>query len=841
MARKKKSSGTQASPSAPRQQTLQEFIAAHPHASALGIYTFFTLIFFYDVIFGGKLFISGDQQLPAAIGHVLKNVFATEGIFPQWTPHIFAGMPSFAGLLYMPYTYLPYLPLTLIDSIISLPALLWHVIHYPFAGFGVYLLLRDQEVDFIPALLGGFAFMFTPYLIVMETAGHGSQMMATALMPMVFWAVNRLFDRGGWLYFGLAGLLVGIQFQRAHIQIIYYTWMLLGTWVIWLVVSRIRSKQSKEIPALLGKVAFLLIVGLSMSAMQILPIYEYGDYSIRGVPSVFAADAGEKGVGFDYATQWSFPPQEILTFIVPSFYGYGRGFRGFPNYWGEMPFTEHTNYMGILIFVLAIVAVARVRKPLISFLGVVIVLALLVAFGKYTPFYRLLYDYLPFFNKFRVPVMILVLVQLSFAVLAGFGLHWIMEKIRELAGKQEALAPAKKLMLTAAGILGLALLLTALKDSFFNFMQGVYPVDSRLPAEFAFQVNRARFDMFFTDFWLVSLWLAAGLALTALALKRSLGLTTFASLIFIITLVDLWSVDYDFNKPHPAELHEEFLKPDGVTEFLKKDPGLYRIFPVDRLFSEVRWAAQDIQSIGGYHPAKPRVYQNILDASRIDREYLYKYTDPNTPAARRKADQQLLNFLNVKYVITPHSIPEPALAGRAQGRLAVGGEVIDIIVYENTEALPRAFLVGQYEVIEDARAAVERFVSAEFDPSQSVILQKAPKLHPVPDSTARAEVVKYGIQEIRIKTSAQQPQLLVLSDTHYPPAWHVRVNGEEQEVLQANHAFRAVELPAGEHEIVFYYHSTAFSVGVWLTIISTIAVFGLVFFGYRRERQSRRI
>ncbi len=840
MARKKKSSGAKAAKPA-RQQSVQELIAAHPHAAALGIYTFFTVIFFYDVLFGGKIFISGDQRLPAAIGHVLKSVFENEGIYPQWTPHIFAGMPSFAGLLYMPYTYLPYLPLDLINKIIELPQLLWHIIHYPFAGFGVYLLLRDQKVDFTPALLAGFAFMFTPYLIVMETAGHGSQMMATALLPLVFWAVNRLFDRGGLLYFGLAGLLVGIQFQRAHIQIIYYTWMLLGTWIIWLVVSHVKNKEHAQLLPLLGKVIFLLVAGLSMSAMQLLPIYEYGHYSIRGVPSVLAADAGDTGVGFDYATQWSFPPQEILTFIIPSFYGYGYGFRGFPNYWGEMPFTEHTNYMGILVFVLALVALIRVRKPLVRFLGVVIVLALLVSFGKYTPFYRLLYDILPFFNKFRVPVMILVLVQFSFAVLAGFGLHWLVEKIREHSEKTAAKTLIKKLFITAGAVLALALIATVLKDSLFSFMQGIYPADPRLPKEFAFQVNRVRFDTFFADYWLVSLWLAAGSSLTALALKRSLKPATFAVLIFIITLVDLWSVDYDFNKPSPAQLHEEFLKPDGVTEFLKKDQDLFRIFPVERLFKEVRWAAQDIQSIGGYHPAKPRAYQDILDASRIEREYLLKYTDPKTTAERRRADQKLLNFLNVKYVITPHSIPEPALQGRAQGKLAVGGEAIDIIVYENTEVLPRALMVGTYEVIENARDAVLRFVSAGFDPAQSVILKKQPQIQPVPDSTASATIEKYGLQEVRIKTRAQQPQLLVLSDTHYPPAWHVRVDGREQEVLTANHAFRAVALPAGEHEVVFYYHSTAFTTGVWLTIISSLLIFALLFYGYRYGPNGRRI
>ncbi len=848
MAKKKKRVKSAKRPPAhrpsPPQPSLVDTLTQYPDWTALGIFLFLTAIFFHDVIFGAKIFFTPDLQSPSALAAPLKKALWQDHIYPLWTPYIFMGMPSFASLIFTPFVYLPYILFTLLNQIVPLPPLLQHVIHYPVAGIGVYLYLREFKVDFLPALFGGLAFMFMPYLITMEAFGHGSQMMTAVYIPLAFWALERLFRRGGWLHFGIAALVLGLQFQRGHVQIVYYTWLAAGGYFLYHLVHHLMQKQPKPALKITGQFVAVAALAFGLAAVLYFSIYEYMPFSIRGSQAALAMGPPQKGVGFEYATQWSFSPAEMMTFLIPSFFGFGGR-----TYWGTMPFTDYPNYMGILVLLLAVFAlIARRQRPTL-FWGITAGVALLISYGKhFAVLYRLLYDFLPFFNRFRVPVMILILVQVSVAILAGFGLQRLIAFVRAVRQPARTERLVRNLWIAVAAVAGIAILLSVARGPFFQLMQGLYP--DRYPPSTQLMLDRQRFDMLLRDWWLVSLWVAGGLTLLALALRNRVRDTVFAAMVLVFTLADLWAVDFELNKPEPRSRLDQYLAADHTARFLSADTTLFRVLPAGRLFSENKLAAQGIQSVGGYHAAKPRVIQDILDATQLDRSFVAKYYDEvqrngrrqlapkpieQVDARLRKVHQNWLDFLNVKYVISLAPIPEAALKRLGSAQYLYHSQPIQVLIYENLQALPRAFTVGSYRLAADARQALVYLTSEQFDPRREVILYQKPEMEPAPDSSAAATVTHYELQRVEVKVACAQPQLLVLSDTYIPSQWLAEIDGRPTPILQANHGFRAVSVPPGQHTIVFRFHSRAFTLGLWISLASLIIIGACIGYGLRRR------
>ncbi len=819
------------------------WIRRHYVFSALVFYCIIAFAFFYGVVFHGKVYFVPDAQAPASLNTPLWKMLNEEGVHAFWSPYIFAGLPTYGSLIFTPFVYFPYLAFTFF----SLNANVLAILHVPFAGLGVYLFLRDQEVEYLPAFLGGLAFMLTPHLISMETFGHGSKLMTSVYLPLAFWAMLRLFKNGGLKFLGLTALILGFQFQRGHVQIVYYTWLLLGLFLLFFIVQKIRDGEGAKFYQPLLQFTVVLILALGMAAVLYLPVLEYMPHSIRGAASIYAAAGSDGGVGMQYATQWSFSFGEMMTFIIPSFYGFGG-----QAYLGTMPFTDYPHYMGIIIFGLAIFAIIIRRKQwLVWFLVAEILLALLISFGKNNPsIYGMFYDYFPYFNKFRVPVMILILVQLGFAVLAGLGLQSLLEILRQQRKNGGKLAG--NLLFAAAGIVALLLLLSLGKSVLQGFMQSLYPA-KYTPSTQA-QINQMRFDLFFKDMWVVGLFSAATLVVIYAALTQKIKAMTMALAICLISILDLWLVIGKINNPVSGKRMSEYLREDQVAQFLHKDKTTFRIFPVNvnfarlALFNENRWAAQGIQSIGGYHAAKLQVYQDFLNGTRFYKTYLDKFYSVRNVGGQNKlmqtrpldtivaAQNNLLDVLNVKYIISPYPVPDSQMVDRAQVALNYHGQTVPLHIIENKGVLPRAFLVDNFKLFDDPQKLLSAMGMGELNPTSSVGLYNEPSLMPLPDSMAQVESIEYHPHHVEIKTHSAKPQLLVLSDPWYSAGWQATVNGESAEILQANHAFRALAVPAGENLIEFRLTTPAYNQGKWISLLSFLLVVGLMLGGsLRRE------
>ena len=333
----------------------------------MGIIALAVGILFHKPLTGEFTFGGPDSLSPSAVHQGIESAEKEFGEYPLWLPWVFSGLPSIHSFQNISDFYFPN---TIINCLkwIGLPGFWNYIFHFILAGMGVFVLLTQLGTNRLSALFGGLSFALMPYLITMVVHGHGSQMMTTAWLPWVIWAILRLYDKTNLINVGILGIAVGLQLQRAHAQIAYYTWMAGGLLILMLLLNIHKLQINK--PKWILFTAVGLILGLCMAMWIYLPALNYAPHSIRGA-------GGGGGTGFEYATAWSFSFGEMSTFFIPSYYGFGGA-----AYWGNMPFTDYPNYMGIIVLTLAIIGFLFSEKKIKWFFASTALFALLISFGK---------------------------------------------------------------------------------------------------------------------------------------------------------------------------------------------------------------------------------------------------------------------------------------------------------------------------------------------------------------------------------------------------------------------------------------------------------------------------
>lgn len=362
----------------------------------ISIYIFSVIFLFFDVIVLNQTFASGDTFNPYAIHHILDQARQQLSEWPQWQPWIFSGMPSIEAFTYVNLLYLP----SYLLDLIGVADLNIQFIHLIFSGVGMLLLVNklisNKKISFIIGLL----WMFNPFLITMIVYGHGSQMMTAAYLPWTLYFLHNLKSDQSIFNLLIFSLFFGFQLQRAHVQIAYYACMLLGSYFIF---SFFKNRNKKYL--------FFFIAGcfvaFMLAAHIYLPSLDYRSVSIRS-----------SAIGsFDYATNWSMHPKELITYVLPHFYGFGGS-----TYTGYMPFTDYPNYVGLMVLIIAFFSLKKFKNERVFF-WIILLFSILLSFGKYfEDFYKIFYNYLPFFSSFRVPSMILIISNFCLYILCAFGL-----------------------------------------------------------------------------------------------------------------------------------------------------------------------------------------------------------------------------------------------------------------------------------------------------------------------------------------------------------------------------------------------------------------------------------
>jgi hypothetical protein len=751
------------------------------------------LLYFYPITLG-KVFISPDSVAPAGFSKVATEALVQRHVYPLWNPFHFLGMPSFGSLAFVPYVYPPDAVFGFLQEVLRFPQLTWLLAHYVLLGLSMLVFLRTMGLAPESALFGAFTLALTPNLVAVGAFGHGSQMMTAAYLPLLLLLLDRFARRGSWL--ALAGFAFAAAFQllRAHVQIVFYSWIALGIYALFIGVAAFREGRRTEGVRAFAGLATGLALGFGMSAFLYLPVHEYASLSTRG-----GGEGG--GAGLAYATSWSFHPREILTFVIPSMFGFGGS-----TYWGSMPFTDYPNYMGIVPLAFAIYGAVRARGVARAYFVALAAVALLVSFGKYVqPLYSLLYYHLPFFNKFRVPVMILVLVQFAVAALAALGLTTALAHRAGPGGKHgDSGSPwMRAALLAAVGGFGVLFLVNLLGPAIRE-----YAIRSR--PNFNLGQARAALDMASIDAIKSGLFLAGALAIVGLARKGRLSRSVAALLIVGVTAADLWPIDRKIIDPQVAtarEYDDNFRETPEVT-YLRSDSTQFRVFPLR--WDDSRLAAFGIASVLGYHPAKPRLYQAFVDTVGIQ-------------------SFGTLRLLNVRYVLADGYFP-PEIKDVT---LRHDGEVK---VYEVEGAMPRAFVVHAIRQVRDDTVALAVIRTQAFDPFAEVLWSEPAAVPPVsspgvPDSV---RTIRYDFNEVEYLVSTAAPGLFVTID-QYDPDWAVTVDGTPATIHRVNYLMRGVALQPGVHRVRYAYAPRALAAGIQISLASAIVALLLAGWGAWRK------
>ena len=796
---------------------------------------------FFDNYTNDQIFISSDLVSAANTTAPLKEFYDTTGEYPFWNPYIFSGMPAYESLSFNRGTYLPGEIITGLRHTFGLPWMFKLLMHVYMAGLFTFLFLKRRGLSQTVALFGGIVYMLNPYLITMIVFGHGSQAYSAAYIPLAFFAISELWKKPSLLNIGFTAAAVGFQLQSRHIQIVYYTWMMMGAYLLYSIILEFKRKQEAIlIGKKFGYAVVALLLAFTLAAVLYLPVYSYSEFSTRG------SGAGG-GAGLQYATQWSFSPGEMMTFLIPSFYGFGGS-----TYWGDMPFTDYPNYMGILALVRAVYALVKKRTDLNLFLGIVIVLALLLSFGRhFSLFYSMFYNYMPFFNKFRVPAMALILVQFSVAILAAYGLEAIIKDTKkpEKQGKKkkDKNSVEKTLLYTLGGIGLMVIAAGFFKDSILSAFLDIERTIRGNPVPQSAAINTLRFELFYADFWVMILILLVFLGLLYYRTKVGIKPIVIGLAVIALTLIDLGRVDTEIIgkvQTRDASFLEKSTRQTSLVRFFRQkiDSGeKFRIFPVRDLFSTKEFAAHGIESIGGYHAAKMGIYQSYLDISSINRSFIEKYykVEGNSrqsalrlfPEQNRKAierDLAGLSMLNVRYVVSPYPMLEPKFKLVQKYDSKESGFNFPVIyVYEFDEAMSRAWLVSEAKVFDSHQSIIKQMRQSDFDPAKEVLLTSAPETKLDPAATGEVTDLISTPNKVEMNVTATGQMSLVISELYYPAGWRALLDGKEVEIKRANYLLRSIDIPPGTHTILMQSEPSGFTLGLLLTLFGYLILVGI--------------
>lgn len=827
------------SPSAPPSRsdapTLLERLEEPKVIGVFFLLVFIGLVFLYKPIAIDGLDSQGGDVI-SNIGNTkqLKAIEAETGERPLWNAYMFAGTPIYHRLNAVSWS---------VDNFIWQidPVLDWRVWYLFLGALGMFLLARYLGMNALTAMIASLAYILIPHSHALIVVGHFAKLRALMWMPFVLLTFLLMIERRNLLHMFLFTAAFALQMRTQHYQIIFYTLLLLafsGMPTAWRLIRAGAWSTFGKAAAMLAASIVLVVL---IVAQPLFITRDYTPYSTRGGNAV-TLDGGEegrdtKGVGFEYATNWSYTLEEFWNLVVPRFHGgtsqelyTGDAVpqlrnRVLPTYWGELPFTQSYEYLSVILAFLALVGIVyQWKRPIVKSLTLLTVLALLLSLGKhFAPLYKLFFYYLPYFDKFRVPMMILTLVSFNACLLAGIGLHHLLAN--GLSGDRE-----RKIFFGLTGGFLALLAIPWLFASSFDLAQAdelqryARQYGSPQQAQQLMEMLKAVRLEILTDSALRSLLffaVSAGLLLW-MVLKSGNRMVVGGALLALV-VIDLGSVSTDYLQDKFVDLDAIERRTYGETrldQIVKSDtdPQPFRVLPPLRGVAQDSRYTYHYQSIGGYSAAKLQTIQDIITNN------LVAGSEPGMPI-----NLDVLNMLNGKYVFANNRWNHPAL--EYLGSTSDNG----LHLFRNREVLPRAFFVDSVTVIPDGEKRL-RFMNGDgFDPARLAILERDPETAVQAPDSSTATVSTFTPDQMVLDVYTDRTALLVVSEVYYPRGWTATLeDGTELPIYKTNHLLRSVVIPAGRHTLTMTFHPTTYYTGIWISWIGWIIVYaGLAFLLYR--------
>jgi len=485
------------------------------------------------MIINGLVPAANDTVARQPINEWIQHYKGAHDAKPDWFPMLFSGMPAYGSYI-VGYSG----PVT---SLISVPWInkgLRFLLFFLVGGFGVYAFLKRRGFQIYAVLLGTLSYALTPYMFGLINAGHASKFIAMSYIPWVLAAVDYTLETRRWKGVLLVAIAASLQLWSNHPQVVYYTWMLAGFWWLWNIIADRFSKEKTTLPQFKagGLVLLGLIVGVLMVSDPYASVYSFQKHSNRGGKTVLEKKGqSESGTDWDYATQWSYQPKELIAFINPYFYG----LQNFPTrdvksaaYWGYMPFTQSTHYLGLIPLLFAFLGLG-LSKPdrLEKYLWFSTLLILIIGFGKYFPIlFWPLFKFAPFFSKFRIPSMIYVMLPFTISILGAAGLNKTLKYLSSEDHKVKVHL-LKRTFLIIGAVTGIGLLMALFGGNLLHFMR---PEEaSRYNAQVIAALVDVRKSLFNKGSMLAVVLSGGVLAFIWLSVKEQLPVKIFPVLILV--------------------------------------------------------------------------------------------------------------------------------------------------------------------------------------------------------------------------------------------------------------------------------------------------------------------
>lgn len=781
------------------------------HLGPIGAMLTLLIVGFGDIFRKGMI-LGNDIQTEFMWKRAYTFGAGLKGDLPLWNPYQFTGYPfmaNFQSALFYPLNWI-FLVLEMHSAFIVST-----FIHLFLAGLFMYALVYGRTRKKIPSLLAGILMTANGGLLARVFAGHVT--IVCSYPWMIFCLLT--FDRAlrpentplvtvRWSL--LTGVGLCLTVLAGYPMISYYTVLCLGFYTL---ARTILETEKKEIPVrLASNFGYLLLVGGAAALLSAIQVW----------PSYFAflensARAG--GTSYDFATSYSFPPENLMTYLSPFFFG---DMFTTP-YWGRWFLWEIMPYIGIFPLMLVLLAFYAQKKTIQIFLAMA-VLAVILSFGRYTFFFPFLYEYFPGLNLFRGPGRILLIFGVASSAVAGFFLHALSQ---DKALAKRAFGTGWKLCFTFAAVLLVLLVIMKTErfkgQSFFwktvigqSFQLGER--DEGPPKGFGTPgFYHATYENAVSQLWIAIVLLVCTGGLFLYGVKKGVA-KPFIPLAMALVCVDLGLAGRHFLKStDPSELHF----PSKIVTLLKQHSVVPpRIATTSGTDDLSRGALDGISHIGGYDVGMPRhyiEYVNRMNDLPLDESLVV--SSPMKPG-------RMIRMTGITHMITPRNRP-------AYPDSTLVMESGERAVYRLNDPLPRSFIVHKVRILPDKAQRLERIRHPDFDPLKEAVLETEPATRL--DATAtkdEGETVTfrtYEPEQVALQIRAASTGLLVLTDS-YNPNWRVRVDGIEKPLLKVNHLFRGVVVDKGEHEVVFTYSRTRFNRSMAVTIASAVLIL-LLFLG----------
>ncbi len=828
------------------------FKKALPDLLVLVAFILISFVYFSTAVMDGRKLSQHDSL--AAIGQGQESreyMEQNDGERTRWQNSMFGGMPTYQ----IGPTYNSTQPIDVAKKAYQL--FLPNYVYLVFIMMlGFYILMRALGANYLVSALGAIIWAFSSYFFIIIAAGHLWKFITLAYIPPTIAGMILIYRQKYWTGAFLVMLFVAFQLSSNHIQMSYYFMIVMIAIALAYFVEAIRKKQLGVYAKSTGVLIIAGLIGVTANISSLYHTYEYSKETMRGKSELSHHGAENKtdaGLERSYITAWSYGIGETFTLLVPNTKGgasaplsqnhiamkkarpeYREIYSQIGQYWGNQPGTSGPVYAGAVVMMLFVLGLFIVRGPMKWALLGATILSIMLSWGKnfmgLTDFFI---DYVPMYNKFRTVSSILVVAEFTIPLLAALA-------VKEMVQKPQLLRQNMRPLYYSVGITaGIALLFAIAPRLFFSSYIPASEMQSlqSLPAEhiqpILTNLEEMRIAMFTTDAWRSAAFILAGAFMLWLFIKNRIKAQWLVVAILLISLVDMWQVNKrylnDAMFTPPTQNQRAFTK-TPTDEAILQDPTLYyRVLNLATSTFNDGITPYWHKTIGGYHAAKLRRYQDLIEVhlsaemNALHNEIIDTQGNLDTIA---NSNFQVLNMLNTKWVIMPTQ----------------SGQTLPI---ENPNAFGNAWFVDSVVYADnpddeiDALGEVNLHTTAVVNQNQAHVLNGfTVSAH---HKLSTIQLTDYAANKLRYQVDAKKDELAVFSEIYYPNGWQITIDGQPAQMLRANYTLRALPIPAGSKTVEFYFNPASIKVtdgiayGAILLMVLTAG--GGVFFWRKRRKE----